>query len=340
MAGLLAYEATRRAAGESLAGQVALITGSSRGLGFLLAREFARQGCRLVICARDRGELERAEQYLTREERAETLAVRCDITERDQVRELVRQARQRFGRVDILVNNAGTIQVGPVEKMTVEDFEQALKVMFWGVLYPTLEVLPDMLSRHNGRIVNITSIGGKVAVPHLIPYGCAKFAAVGLSEGLRAELLGDGIRVTTIVPGLMRTGSHLNAWFKGRQEREYTWFSLSATSPLIAMGAERAARQIVRAVKRGEAERILSVPAAVLARFHGLFPGLTADLLSFADRFLLPSAEGGASELSRGRELEERTHSRILGALTALGQSAPPRDTTSKREQTHFLRQR
>jgi short-subunit dehydrogenase len=211
--------------------------------------------------------------------------------------------------VDILVNNAGTIQVGPFESMTTKDFEDAMRVMFWGMLHPTLTVLPDMLGRRSGRIVNITSIGGKVSMPHLLPYGCAKFAAVGLSEGLRAELKSQGIRVTTIVPGLMRTGSFLNAFFKGRQEKEFRWFSLGATLPLISMDAKRAARQIVDATRRGQAERVLSLPAGLLADFHGQFPGLTADLLALANRFVLPRAEGGRAEPVRGMDVRARSRS-------------------------------
>src|SRR5450759_4776995 len=119
--------------------------------------------------------------------------------------------------------------------MEVAYFELAMDVMYWGVLYPTLAVLPQMREHKRGRIVNITSIGGKVSIPHLLPYNSAKFAAVGLSEGLRAELAMDGVTVTTIVPGLMRTGSHINAYFKGKQEREYTWFALGASLPVISM---------------------------------------------------------------------------------------------------------
>ena len=151
------------------------------------------------------------------------------------------QATQRFGRVDIVVNNAGIIQVGPMPTTTVEDFATALDVMFWGVLYPTLAVLPQMRARRNGRVVNITSIGGMVSVPHLLPYTCARFAAVGLSEGLRAELGQEGIHVTTVVPGLMCTGSYLQARFQGQPEREFTWFALGATLPLISISAEPAA---------------------------------------------------------------------------------------------------
>ena len=109
-----------------------------------------------------------------------------------------------------MVNNAGMIQVGPLATTTKEDFVTALDVMFWGTLYPTLAVLPQMRARGRGHIVNITSIGDLVSVPHLLPYTCAKFAAVGLSEGLRAELGPVGIRVTTVVPGLMRTGSYFS----------------------------------------------------------------------------------------------------------------------------------
>jgi short-subunit dehydrogenase len=227
--------------------------------------------------------------------------------------------------VDILVNNAGQIQVGPMPTATVQDFEDALGVMFWGSLYPTLAVLPQMRARRSGRIVNITSIGGKVSIPHLLPYTCAKFAAVGLSEGLRAELGREGISVTTIVPGLMRTGSHLNAVFRGQQEQEFTWFSLGASLPLVSMDAERAAQQIVRATQRGEAERILSLPANLLERFHGLFPGTTSNLLHVVNR-LLPASNGTPTAGSmRGDEIQQGQRSGLLNALTRQGQRAAER---------------
>jgi len=193
--------------------------------------------------------------------------------------------------------------------------------MFWGTLYPTLAVLPQMRARRRGHIVNITSIGGLVSMPHLLPYTCAKFAAVGLSEGLRAELSQAGIRVTTVVPGLMRTGSYVQARFKGQPEREFTWFALGSTLPLISMSAERAARQIVRATQRGAAECILSLPANILGRMHGLCPGTTANLLSLVNR-LLPGAEEGRSTSTTGREVQQRLRSPLLHALTGLGRAA------------------
>jgi NAD(P)-dependent dehydrogenase (short-subunit alcohol dehydrogenase family) len=153
---------------------------------------------------------------------------------------------------------------------------------------------------------------------------------VALSEGLRAELLGKGVQVTTIVPGLMRTGGHINARFKGRVEEEYTWFSLGASLPFTSIDAESAARQIVRDARRGTAEHILSLPANLLGAFHGLFPGLTADLMALVNQLALPSAEGAAAQPERGRELQERVGSRALNALTAMGREAARRHQSTQ----------
>jgi NAD(P)-dependent dehydrogenase (short-subunit alcohol dehydrogenase family) len=310
-----------RRRGAELAGATVLITGGSRGLGIAMAREFARQGCRLVLCARDADELRAARQDLEARG-AETLAVECDVGDRAQVERMVEQALRHFGRIDVLVNNAGEIRVGPLEAMQMEDFERAMRVMFWGTVYPTMALLPHFRNRGSGRIVNVTSIGGKVAMPHLLPYTCAKFAAVGFSEGLRAELKDTGVRVITIAPGLMRTGSHLNAEFKGEHDREAAWFSVSATLPGVTMSADRAARQIVEATRRGRAEKILGAQANLLARFHGLFPGLTSELLGLVDQWLLPSGE--ATAIRRGSETGVM-RSPIVSAVTILGRLAARR---------------
>lgn len=321
--GLVARQAIRRQTGTDLRGQVALVTGSSRGLGFLLAREFAAEGCRVVLCARDERELERAKADLE-QQGAEVFARRCDVAYREQVDELIAATIERFGHVDILVNNAGIIQVGPVTAMGVEDYENALGVMFWGVLYPTLAVLPGMQERGSGRIVNITSIGGKVSVPHLLPYNAAKFAAVGLSEGLCAELARYGISVTTVVPGLMRTGSHLNALFKGKQATEFNLFAPLASLPLISIDAERAARQIVAATKRGDAELIISLPAHLMVRFHGMFPGTTVNLFGLVNRFL-PDAGRDQVEAMSGMVISAQHPSKFREVATVLGRSAARR---------------
>ncbi len=262
---------------------VVAITGGSRGLGFALALEFAQRGARLAICARDEETLREAKHRL-HAYGAQVLAVRCDIGVRDQAEQFIRSVQERFGRIDVLVNNAGQIEVGPLESQRVEDFEEAMRTMYWGMVYTSLAAYPAMAARAEGRIVNITSIGGKIAVPHLLPYCGAKFAAVGFSEGLRAELAKDNLKVTTVVPGLLRTGSHMNAVFKGDHRKEYSWFSLGASLPLVSMHARRAARKIVNAAARGSAELILTPQAKLAVAVHGLAPGLVSDIAGLANR--------------------------------------------------------
>ncbi|GAC1513242.1 MAG: SDR family oxidoreductase [Chloroflexota bacterium] len=304
-------------------GKVALVTGGSRGLGYILARDLLAQGCRVAVCARDAGELEAARDDLSREG-GDVYAVPCDVSDRDAVQRMVDEVTSHYGSVDILFNNAGIIQGGPLSAMTVADFEEAMNVTFWGMLYPTLAVLPQMRERHSGWIVNITSIGGKISAPHLLPYSSAKFAAVGLSEGLRAELARENISVTTIAPGLMRTGSHLNAFFKGDAEKEYTWFALGASLPFISMDAERAARQIIQSARKGEAERILSLPAAIAARVHGVFPGTTSNLLGLVNT-ILPGSGSTTERRLPSKVVDAALESELLDALTEWGRSAARR---------------
>ncbi len=277
-----------------------LITGGSRGLGLVMAREFAREGSRLVLCARDEQELEQArtdvEQF-----GGEVMTVSCDVTNREAVNEMIAAVNHRFDAIDVLVNNAGIIQVGPLEVMTMQDFEQAMQAHFWGPLNTIMAVLPSMRQKKSGRIVNISSIGGKVSVPHLVPYSASKFALVGLSKGLRAELLKDGVSVTTVCPGLMRTGSPRNAEFKGKHRYEYAWFSISDALPLLTVSAGNAARQIVRACKRGQAELVISVPAKVAALFDALFPEMMSQVLGLANQ-LLPEPGGVGAQSMKGRD--------------------------------------
>lgn len=299
--------------------KVVLITGGSHGLGLALAREFADRGSRLALCARHPEELEMARRDLA-PYGVPVLTVTCDVSDRDQVERMIASVYDRFGQIDVLVNNAGVIQVGPIENMTLNDFELPMDVMFWGTVHTTLAALPHMRQRGQGRIVNITSIGGKVSVPHLVPYSCAKFAATAFSEGLRSELNGTGIKVVTIAPGLMRTGSYLNAIFKNNKESEVAWFSASASLPVISMSADRAARSIVSAAENGTAERILSAPANLLALFHGVFPGLAADTLGLINR-ILPRADCAV----KPDAAREALRTPWLRALTTLGRKAAER---------------
>src|SRR5919112_1086881 len=304
----------RRSKEYDLKGKCVLVTGGSRGLGLVLAREFAGEGARVAICARDPQELERARKDLA-SRGAEVLAFPCDVTDRAQVSELVDVVTRRFGRIDVLVNNAGVIQVGPLEVMTLEDFEQAMAVHFWGPLYTTLAALPQMRARRDGRIVNVSSVGGKISVPHLVPYSASKFALAGLSDGLRAELAKDGVVVTSVFPGLMRTGSPRHASFKGQHRAEYAWFAVSDSLPVTSISAERAAAQIIRACARGQAELVITTQAQLAVKFRSLFPEATAELLTVVNH-LLPAPGGIGRKRAKGRDSESALAPSVLTMLT------------------------
>ena len=280
----------RRSRRIDFAGKTVVISGGSRGLGLELARQFAYEGAHLVLLARDEGNLLRSASELEAKG-ARVTPIVCDVTRSRDVQQSVESILRQTGRIDVLINNAGIIQVGPFENMTIEDYEQSMRVHFCGPLSLIQQVVPVMRAARFGRIVNIASIGGKVAVPHLLPYVASKFALVGLSEGLRAELLKDGIYVTTVAPGLMRTGSHLQALFKGQYKKEYAWFALAGASPLLSTSAPSAARKIVEACRYGDAEITITPQAQLLRIAHGVFPGLLADLLGAANR-LLPRPNG------------------------------------------------
>lgn len=297
--------AWRRRVAYDFTGRTVIITGGSRGLGLVMARELAREGANLVLAARDAAELARAAADIrARHPAASVLTVAADIRRRPDAERVIVSAVDRYGSVDVLINNAGVIQVGPIDHMQLADYEDAMRTHFWGPLFAVLAALPYMRQQGAGRIVNITSVGGRVAVPHLVPYSASKFALVGLSDGLRAELAREHIVVTTVCPGLMRTGSPVNATFKGRQPDEYAWFAISDSLPLVTIDARRAARQIIAACRQGDAELVITGAAklAIIARTAA--PELFAAAMSLVNRVLPGPAAAGGDRPRRGRDSE------------------------------------
>jgi NAD(P)-dependent dehydrogenase (short-subunit alcohol dehydrogenase family) len=305
-----------------LSQRVVLITGGSRGLGLVLARQAIAEGARVAICARDEAELARARQDLLHMGAAEAdvLTLAHDLTNEQEVRAMVAEVEARLGPVDVLINNAGIILGGPLDNMDSRDYEESMAIHFWAPLYAMQAVLPSMRRREAGRIVNISSLGGKVALPHMAPYSASKFALVGLSEGFRAELRQHGITVTTVCPGLMRTGSPDHALVKGQQQKEFAWFTIADSLPGLTMSAEQAARQIWNACRRGDGEVILSLPAKLLSAFHGLLPGTTTDILSWLNRALPATGESAAANARRTGFASESAITR--SPLTALTRKA------------------
>ncbi len=287
-----------------------LITGGSRGLGLTMARLFAEEGARLTIVGRNAQTLVAAHRDLTALG-GTVITVTCDVRDQEQVRRAVDAAVEAYGGIDVVVNDAGIMQVGPLEHMRLDDFRDAMATHAWGPLYMTLAALPHMKQQGFGRIVNISSIGGRIAVPHMLPYTMSKFALSGLSDGMRAELRKDGIFVTSVYPGLMRTGSHVNAYFKGNNESEFAWFASMAGMPLFSMDADRAARQIVEACRRGRPELIITTQARLAVMMNGIFPNIMARVMALMTR-ALPKPSETHTETRTGWESSSRWAPSIL----------------------------
>lgn len=286
----------------NLQGKVVLITGGSRGFGLVLARQLGKKGAKLALCARSADDLELARQDLEAQG-IDVITLTVDVTINEEVKAMVRDVTKHYGRIDVLINNAGIIQVGPQQLMGIEEYQVAMQTNFWAHLYAMHAVIPHFIERGGGRIVNITSIGGKIAIPHLLPYTASKFASVGLSEGMHAELRKYNIVVTTVIPNLMRTGSPVHADIKGDHQREYAWFKHADSNPLMSQDPENTASRIIRAIEYGESEVTLTLTGKVATLVKGFAPGWVNLLMSIANKFL-PEARSANGSTLKGFEAE------------------------------------
>ena len=279
----------------------------------------------MSLCARHRDELTVAASEL-RERGAVVATAVCDVRDDASVATAFANLEGELGAVDVLVNVAGIIGVGPIEALTIDDFREALETNLLGAIRAVYAVLPQMRARRTGRIVNITSLGGEIAIPHMLPYCASKFGFVGFSDGLHAEVARDGIVVTTVVPGLMRTGSPPQATFAGQPSKEYTTFALSDATPLTSIAVDRAAREMLDACERGDGRLVVSWQAKAALVACGFAPRLVRAAMTAAG-CVLPSG-GPNPERRYGIDSESpATRSPIMAWLR--------RATASQNESVH-----
>jgi NAD(P)-dependent dehydrogenase (short-subunit alcohol dehydrogenase family) len=260
---------TRRPAPLDFAGRSVLITGASRGLGLEIARQLGREGARLTLVARGGERLEQAATSL-RSTTAEVLAQPAEVGDPAQMEGAVAAAVARFGGLDVLINNAGMVGLGRATEIPLERYETAMAVHFWGPLHAMRAALPHLRRSANGRVVNVTAIEGRVGLPRLAPHAASKGALAAFSLCLRAEWVRENVWVTTVCPGAIRSGPS-------------SWPVLR--TPGISIDVARAARQVIRACRRGDAELVLPASARLLVRFHALAPGPASQLAAVADHF-------------------------------------------------------
>lgn len=304
----------------------AVVAGGSRGLGLLICRELAARGFEVHTCARSKDELDGVQAQFADQGLQLNTAV-CDVRDAEQVRNWIADVGP--SRVTVAIHVAGVIQVLPAEAAAVAMYEDAIRTMLLGPIHLSDAVLPAMREAGRGRFGVVSSVGGVVSPPRLVPYGAAKFGARGFSEGLSADLAGSGVTCTTIVPGLMRTGGHTHARFLREGSDDYRWFAVAASMPLLSIDAERAARRIVDAVLAGRPWISLTPLAWCAQRAHGLAPGLTIRLTGFISRCLPVSSASGeqdTGELVPGARLQQRAASTWLRGLTVLGDRAARRN--------------
>jgi NAD(P)-dependent dehydrogenase (short-subunit alcohol dehydrogenase family) len=310
--------AARYRARYDFANKVVVITGGSRGLGLVLARELASRGASLGLMARDAIELARARRSIDSDSLVQLLP--ADVTDAAQVEQAFSTMIRRFGRIDVVINNAGQILSAPFDDTTPEDFKAMLDVHFWGTLNVSRAALPHLARHGDGRIVNICSIGGRVPIPHLSAYCASKYAQAGLSAVMAEELRAKGIRVTTVLPGLMRTGSHLQAWFKGERPTEFALFSLVGGAPGTSMSAERAARLILSAAARGRADAVIPFTYRQLSKLAAIAPNATTASLA-AVNAMMP---GGRTRFAaQGKQM---ALPKLVKGVAALNEQAADRN--------------
>ncbi|MGH9456740.1 MAG: SDR family NAD(P)-dependent oxidoreductase [Thermoanaerobaculia bacterium] len=258
-------------------GRHVLITGASSGIGRTAALALARRGARLTLAARRGPELEKAAAECRAAGAAACAAITADVSRRDECSRLVREAEAANGPVDAVVNNAGFAIFDAIAEARAEELENMMQTNYFGTVWCTQAVLPGMLARGEGAIVNVASIAGLMAYARMGGYCATKFAVTGFTEALRAEVIDRGVSVSLICPGTTET-----PFFEKAERGKMP----AASRLLLAIPPERVATAIVRAIETGRARTVLPLLAAFYARFNAILPGPAQFLMRQVSRWI------------------------------------------------------
>ncbi|QWU15279.1 hypothetical protein SAMN04487895_10859 [Paenibacillus sophorae] len=250
-----------------LKGKVAVITGASSGIGAFTARLLGERGAIPVLLARSEDKLKAAAEGIT----GEYGLYRCDVSKSEDVEETFAKIYEAYGRVDILLNNAGYGKFEGLTEMAVEEFDQMMNVNYLGIVRCTKAVVPHMLKRGSGQIVNVASMAGKLGTSRATAYAATKHAVLGFTNALRQELRHSGIIVSAVNPGPIETNFIALADPSGSYIKNLGGFIMSP---------QYVAERMVRLMEKGKEELDLPRLAAAGIRLYGLFPRLV-DKLSY-----------------------------------------------------------
>ena len=231
--------------------KVILITGASSGIGKATAIEFANLGANIVLVARTKEKLEKVADELKKFS-VSTLICQCDVSKKDQVKQMSKMVLEKFDTVDVLVNNAGFAIYGSVSDLTIDEIELQMETNYFGMIYCIKNFLPSMISKKSGHIVNVASVAASFGLPGIASYCASKFAMLGFSEGLKHELKDTGIGITVVSPIMVRTSFFDHASFEKIPKYSPTSLSSSTVAKTIVKAANSSRLEImVPSVVRG-----------------------------------------------------------------------------------------
>ena len=253
--------------------KVVVITGASSGIGEATAEKFAKKGANLVLVARRKEKLEQVEKNLSKYS-VKILICVCDVSDKEQVKQMSEKVIERFSKIDILVNNAGFVIYGKVKELSVEDIESQMKTNYFGTIYCTKSFLPNFLKQNYGHIVNVASVGASFGVPGIVSYCATKYAMLGFSEGLKHELHNTGVGVTVVSPIMVRTSLFDHPSFKN--------FTKHATG--ISLSSETVANAIIKASNSSRLEIVVPSFVRIGIWFKQTLPFLINPIIGRAFR--------------------------------------------------------
>ncbi len=264
---------------KDLRGKNAVVTGSGSGIGRATALEMAREGMNVVIAdINEAGMEETASQARTQGVKA--AVKKTDVSKKEQVKALVDFAIEEFGGIDLMMNNAGVASITEMRDLSLEeDWEWVMGINLWGPIYGCHYVLPHMIQRGSGHIVNVSSAAGIFSSPGGAPYCCTKFAVVGMSEVLRSEVARLGIGVTCVCPAFVKTSIAGAVRTSGLKEME-----LGKVFQYWGQMPEKTARKILQGVKKNRGLLLPTIDAKAFYYMKRFSPGLSAVLGLLAAR--------------------------------------------------------
>jgi len=252
-----------------LKGKVAVITGAGSGIGRALAQELDKKGCRLALS--DVNEKGLAETAASLSSKPHTQ--KLDVSRREDFYAYAETVKKEFGTAHIVINNAGVAVSQTIEKLSYEDFEWIMGINFWGVVYGTKAFLPMMLAQNDGRVINISSVFGIIAVPTQGSYNAAKFAVRGFTEALRHELLGTGVKAICVHPGGIKT--NIAAASRFYQDPEGSTDQKAAADRFQRVASTtptQAAQTIIRGMEQGSERVLIGTDAKFISLIQRLMP--------------------------------------------------------------------